>query len=137
MSDAVRWLVGIGCLAGLLASIMMNLDLWWIPLSARWEFFQRLPLAMVLNLLLLLGGHLGYVLCGWTCARHWKTVGRREVFLVGAIALVGTWVVFVTHPPREKWSIGVLLVGFWMLNGLGLAWLLRKRRRIMREANAE
>ena len=31
----------------------------------------------------------------------------------------------------------VLSVGFWMLNGLGLAWLLRKRRRIMREANAE
>ena len=132
MSNTIRWLVGIGCATGLLVSI-------WITRRsigfASWVVLQ--PMEFAIELLLILGGPLGYLLVGWICARHWKTVSRQQAVLVGAIALVGTWLTVALWAVPFPLSTTVLFVGIWMLNGSALAWLLRKRRRIMQEANAE
>ena len=140
MSDAVGWLVGIGCAVGLLVSIVTLLPfLEWQSLVELAGFIVEQPSLLLDGGFFLLIGPLGYLLVGWICVRHWKSVSQQDAVLVGTVALVGTWLAFAVFPPFEMWSRAarVLLVGFWMLNGFGLAWLLRKRRRIMREANAE
>ena len=131
MSDAVGWLVGIGCAVGLLVSsgtvLQTDLD----------DFIMETPLIVTQRLLFLVGP-LGYLLVGWICVQHWKTVNHREVALMCAVAFGGTLVfLFSWRGPPPPGVQLVLCVGFWMLNGLALAWLLRKLRRIMREANAE
>ena len=123
MFDAVKWLGGIGCYVGLLVSIV------WMPFMV---FVVPLHTAAPIMVLI---GPLGFLLVGWVCMIHSKTVSQREVAFMCAVTLVGTLLTFASvavFPP-----LLVPLVGFWMLNGLGLAWLLRKWRRMRLEANAE
>ena len=88
---------------------------------------------------MILSGPIGFLLVGWIAARRWTGLHSREVSLASAIALIGTWLSFAAFPPFDGWTRGfrVLLIGFWLLTGVALAWFLRKRRRIMQEANTE
>ena len=129
-SEAVRWLVVIGCEVGFLASIATLLPVFGKSMA---RFIMERPWEVVPVLI----APLGYLLVGWIYLVHWKTVTQRETMLVGAVAFVGTCLTLVSWPGLLRPVGLVFFVGFWLLNGFALAWLLRKLRRIMREANAE
>ncbi len=135
MPDVLGLLAGIGCAVGLWVSIVMLWPILMMP--GRFVSIMERPSVIVTAGPFLIGP-LGYLLVGWICVRHWKTVSQREVALMSAIAYGGTLLfLFSWRGPPPPGVQLVLCVGFWMLNGLGLAWLLRKLRRIMREANTE
>ena len=137
-----RHVVGVGSVVGFAWSMWILV----LFLSAIPIFAMSWDTVLLLNLGLRLGSPLGYLLVADLCLRRWRIVEHREgtdvcevvltaVLVVGA---VGTFSIFEAFPQIPFWTSFIVVVfGFWMLWGFVLASVIRKWRRMKREANAE